>query len=179
LIGDGEKDRETPPNAADFRSVVEEHFAPVYRLLYRLLGNRHDAEDLAQETFLRALRGHGGLRPGSRLRPWLLRIAYNAAVDLLRRRAGQPAGPLEQEPAADSRPVGAGLDVADAFAEAEPALRALPETSRTVFLLRTMEDASFSEIAGVIGASEETARWHMYEARRRLAEFFRTRGRKA
>jgi RNA polymerase sigma-70 factor (ECF subfamily) len=179
LIGDGKKDRETAPNAADFRSVVEEHFAPVYRLLYRLLGNRHDAEDSAQETFLRALRGHDRLRPDSRLRPWLLRIAYNAAMDLLRRRAGRPVGPLESEPAADSRPVGAGLEVADAFTEAEPALRALPATSRTVFLLRTMQEASFSEIAGVIGASEETARWHMHEARRRLAEFFRTRGRES
>ena len=69
-----------------FAQVVEAHWPAVYRLLYSLCGNAHDSEDLAQETFLRAMRRWDSFRSGTNLRAWLLRIATNAYFDLRRKK---------------------------------------------------------------------------------------------
>lgn len=67
-------------------ALVEQHWEPVYRLVYHLCGNLHDAQDLAQETFLKAMAAAGSFKAGSNLRAWLLRIASNAFLDMRRRR---------------------------------------------------------------------------------------------
>ena len=147
-----------------------EHWDGVFALLYRLTRNRHEAEDLTQETFLRAARQNESFEPGTNLRAWLMRIAVNAHLDARRRQQVVRNEPLPDDvPAIDSAPrerlVGAELSAA-----LERAVGQLPELARAVFLLRTREELSFREIGEAIQTTEETARWHMLQARRRLLQ---------
>jgi RNA polymerase sigma-70 factor (ECF subfamily) len=154
---------------AQLAGWVREHWDSVFGHLYRLSGKRHVAEDLTQETFLRAGQQFRSFKAGSNLRAWLMRIATNAFLDS-RRRAGvaksdsipdEAAAPAPTMSMADARELNQAL--ADALAE-------LPETARAVFLLRAREEMSFREIAEAIGSTEETARWHMLQARRKLMQ---------
>ena len=154
-----------PPN---MRELVDLHWTTVYRLLYRLTGNVHDSEDLTQETFLRAMERLGSLRPRSNLRAWLLKIATNAFFDVHRRRKTAAIRVLEVEPAAPDAYPGRAVEAAELNELLTAAIAALPEKTRVVFLLRAREGLSFREIAEVVGVSEETARWHMLQARKNL-----------
>ena len=155
-----------------FGTLVDQHWDAVYRLMYRMIGNTHDAEDLAQETFLRALRRRESLRPGTNARAWLMRIASNALIDLGRKRKSartRAADPVELEahPAAADGDTPQGRDLQPML---EAALAGLPETQRLVFLLRVQENQSFRQIAEALAMAEATARWHMLQARRQLME---------
>src|SRR5262249_40160938 len=72
-----------------FRVLVERHSHALFRLTYRMTGNEHDAEDLVQETFLRAYRRMGKFESRANFSTWLHRIAANAAIDLLRKQGRQ------------------------------------------------------------------------------------------
>jgi RNA polymerase sigma-70 factor (ECF subfamily) len=148
-----------------FDALVEEHWEAVYRLVYHLSSNVHDAQDLAQETFLKAMAARASFKPGTNLRAWLLRIASNTFLDLRRRKKTARATPMELEPPVEHPDAAAGNETMQLVASA---IRQLDDTQRTVFLLRTQEDLSFREIADVLKTSEETARWHMMQARRKL-----------
>jgi len=87
-------DLSSPKDLPPFAEVVNAHWSAVYRLLHCMTGNTHDTEDLAQETFLRALKKQETFRPGTRLRPWLLRIAANAFFDLRRKQQRVHSRPL-------------------------------------------------------------------------------------
>ena len=148
-----------------FDALVEQHWESVYRLVYHLCGNVHDAQDLAQETFLKAIGARATFREGTNLRAWLARIASNAFLDLRRRRKTAKAAALEVEPPVTSPDAAAGGEIVQLVSAA---VGQLDETQRAVFLLRTQEDLSFREIAQALGTTEETARWHMMQARRKL-----------
>jgi len=150
--------------------VVEQHWNAVYRLLYRLSGSSHDAEDLTQETFLRALQRRDSFRAGTNMRAWLMRIASNAFFDLQRRRRTAKATPLE-DGQVQGAPTQAGpVETQELGGLLAAAIARLPETPRLVFLMRSLEELSFRDIAEAIGSTEETARWHMLQARRKLLE---------
>jgi len=150
---------------ADVQAWVAQHWDVVYKLLDRLTGNRHDAEDLAQETFLRAMERHDSFERGTNLRAWLLRIASNAFVDLRRKKKTAKAVSLEVEPAAERSDPAEQGELMNLITNA---IHSLDDQQRMVFVLRTQEDMSFREIAEMLETTEETARWHMMQARRRL-----------
>jgi RNA polymerase sigma-70 factor (ECF subfamily) len=151
-----------------FAEIVNAHWSAVYRTLHCLTGNTHDTEDLTQETFLRALSRMDSFRPGTSLRNWLLRIATNAFFDLRRRRQRAKVQPLAEEPLADAPLPEHSLEAAEQSELARMALAELSETTRLVFHLRVQEELSFREIAAMIGSTEEAARWHASNARKRL-----------
>ena len=97
----------------DFSKIVQDHWAPVYRFLDCSMGNAHDAEDLTQETFLRAWSRLDSFRPGTNLRAWLLRIAANAALDVHRRRGRVGFVPLDRDPIGAADSPGHGLETAE------------------------------------------------------------------
>ena len=165
-----ERSGAVPPLANAFAAVVEEHWLAVYRLLHSLSGNVHETEDLTQETFLRALQRLASFQPGTNMRNWLLRIASNAFFDVRRKRKRAKAQPLTADPAHDERPVGHNLEVAEQGALVRAAMEDLTELTRLVFHLRATEELSFREIAEIAGTTEQAARWHMHEARKRLME---------
>ncbi len=151
-----------------FAEVVNTHWSAVYRLLYTMTGNRHDTEDLTQETFLRALDRLETFATGTKMRAWLLRIASNAYFDVKRKRKRITQHPLADDvPERTSRPE-AGLEAAEQNELLRVALEDLSETTRLVFHLRTQEELSFREVGELAGVSEEAARWHMQQARSKL-----------
>lgn len=149
----------------DFAQVVEQHWTAVYRFLFRMTGHSQDTEDLAQETFLKALQRLETFAPGTNLRGWLLKIACNAFLDSRRKRArvklaAAPPEVEDRSAAADQR-----LETAEQAALARAALDELTDLTRAVFHLRVEEDLPFRDIADLVGTTEEAARWHMHQAR--------------
>jgi len=153
-----------------FAEVVNEHWSAVYRLLHSLTGNIHETEDLTQETFLRALRLLDSFQPGTRMRAWLLRIASNAFFDERRKRKRSRLGSLNHDPPGHGPAPGQLLETAERGALVSKALEQLSELTRLVFHLRAQEGLSFKEIAEVARTTEQSARWHMHQARTRLLE---------
>ena len=156
------------PEPLSFAAVVRDHWESVFRLLAHLAGNDHDAEELTQETFLRAWQGWARVQPDTRPRAWLLQIARNAYLDLYRRRQKVRFRALaDDRPAAGCDPTH-GPEVNEEAAAVRVAIQELPETARLVFLLRVEGELSFAEIARELDTSEEAARWHMHQARTKL-----------
>lgn len=171
-MADASPNRPTDSSAtsvpAGFGDMVDAHWPSVFRLLWTMCGNRHDAEELTQETFLRALRRFDSFQPGSDARRWLLRIGTNTCLDLWRKRKRARSVALGDEPLAAGEEPGRQLELSE---ESQRVLRAaaeLPETTRTVFHLRVTEGLAFREIGDLLELTEEAARWHMHQARTRL-----------
>jgi RNA polymerase sigma-70 factor, ECF subfamily len=159
-----------------FDALVRAHFVPVYSFLHRLVGNPEDAEDLAQETFVRA---HGALaryRSESSFSTWLLRIAHHLAIDHRRRqgRAREAASFDEQAIAPAAAHGTAALAPADALQRGElvrelaRALARLPDRLRAVLVLRVLEGRDYDEIGAIVGVRPATARTQVMQARRLL-----------
>jgi RNA polymerase sigma-70 factor, ECF subfamily len=166
----GRNNSASPDGKTPFETVVEQHWDGVYRLLYHLSGNRHDAEDLTQEAFLRAFVRRDSFQPGTNWRAWLMRIATNAFFDLHRRRKTARTVAIEDDLARPAVVEPGAAETAELSGLLAAALARLTETQRAVFLLRSQEELSFREIADVLDTTEETARWHMLSARRALME---------
>jgi RNA polymerase sigma-70 factor (ECF subfamily) len=168
-----ETDSRVPVSAAApdvFAAAVDAHWPAVYRLLFCITGNAHDAEELTQETFLRAWRRFDSFRPGTRLRAWLLRIATNAGLDVQRQRKRARQTPLPDDLPERQNGPGHRLETAEQAALLMAAMNELSETTRTVFHLRATESLSFREIAAMLDTTEQAARWHMHQARRKLVK---------
>lgn len=158
------------PEAPSFAMLVREHWEAVYRLAHSLTGNEHDADDLTQESFLKAWNRIDSFRPGTNLRSWLLKIASNTFLDEQRRRKRSKTLALDIEPPGRTESPGFALEVADRVTKVREAMNELSELSRMVFHLRATEDLSFRHIAEIAGTTEQSARWHMHHARTRLLE---------
>src|SRR5207302_6456411 len=122
--------------------------------------------------FVRAIERRRSFKAGTNLRAWLLRIATNAFLDRRRHRAVMKIASLPDEasiamPGDEAQP-GQGLEARELYRSVERAIAELPETQRVIFVLRSLEDLSFRQIAEAVGTTEETARWHMMQARRQL-----------
>lgn len=169
-MGSAEADSTEPPDS--FTVVVEAHWTAVYRLLFSLTGNPHDSEDLAQETFLRALRRWDTFKKGTNLRAWLLRIGTNAFFDIKRKKRTLKINPLPEEVAGDDTSAETKLESREEAELIRAALTDLSELTRLVFHLRVTEDLSFKDIADLAGITEVAARQHMHQARSKLLKRF-------
>jgi RNA polymerase sigma-70 factor (ECF subfamily) len=119
----------------------------IYGAAYRLTGNATEAEDLAQETFLRAYRRFHLFAPGSNAKAWLLTILHNLRTDFLRKRGRTPPlSELPEDGPAVAPTQGQGLGIADV----EQILAKLPEPFRAAVVLRDIEELSYEEIAKVL-----------------------------
>lgn len=159
-------------SAPSWEQIVTEHSARVYRLAYRLTGNRHDAEDLTQETFVRVFRSLSGYTPGS-FEGWLHRITTNLFLDGARRRTRIRMDPLGED--AERVPGGAGLGTPERGFEHgnldHDVQRALDELSpefRAAVVLCDIEGLSYEEIAVTLGIKLGTVRSRIHRARAQL-----------
>ena len=151
--------------------VVEQHSARVYRLAYRLTGNRADAEDLTQEVFFRVFRSLDSYRPGT-LEGWLHRITTNLFLDQARRRSRMRFDPLGETP--EARLAGRipspdhqlleGLFDSDV----EAALAAMAPVFRVAVVLCDVEGLSYEEIADVLDLKLGTVRSRIHRGRSQL-----------
>ncbi|HLN29068.1 MAG TPA: RNA polymerase sigma factor [Gemmataceae bacterium] len=150
-----------------FAVLVERHWDRLYRWLYHLTHDRHTAEDLTQESLLKAFANLARFRTPNNFHAWLFRIAYNCFVNQWRSptRARQPFPENLQAPG--EGPVEQVLS-REALQMLARAVGRLPADFRAAFLLRVDEQLSFQEIAEVLGIREETARWRFFKARQKL-----------
>lgn len=149
-----------------FAALVEHYWDRLFRWLYHLTHDRHTAEDLAQETFLRAFGALNRFQAGTNFGAWIFRIAHNALAN--QRRGTRRREPLPPDcPGREADPVDQALD-REAMRELARAVGKVPAELRAAFLLRVEEGLSFREIADVLGLTEETARWRVFKARQRL-----------
>lgn len=157
-----------------FQEVVARHGRDLYRLALRMTGDPGHAEDVVQETFLRAYRRLHRFDGRSRLGTWLHRIAANCALDLLRRRQRYRKrftaledghAPASAAPGPDR--VLASLQIDD---QVHTALAALSPMERTAFVLRHFEQQSMAEIGRALGARSGAARQAVFRAVHKLRQ---------
>jgi len=150
-----------------FSSLVERYWERLYRWLCHLTRDGHIAEDLAQESFMKAFAALDSFRAGSNFRAWLFRIAHNNFVNQ-RRAMRHNRQPLSQDWPEDSAgPEEEALSRESLQLLAE-AVSKLPIDFRSALMLRAEADLSFKEIADVMGITEQTARWRVFKARQKL-----------
>ena len=147
--------------------LVEEHVAAVYRYALRLAGRADVAEELAQETLLRAWRDRRKLREPRAARLWLLRTAGNLWTDWLRRKRFRPQL-LEVEPPCPGPSPGRVAGQREAVARALAAMDQLPPRQRQVMYLATCEGLSHAEVAEVLGIDVGAVKSNLSLARREL-----------
>lgn len=151
---------------AAFAGLVEQYWDRLYRWLYHLARNQHTAEDLTQETFLKAFANLTRFRAESNFAGWLFRIGHNNFANHYRGSRTREALPDDLQTPHEG-PVEEVLlrETQQGLADA---LRRLPTDFRAALLLRVEEGLSFREIAKVLGLTEETARWRVFKARQKL-----------
>lgn len=159
------------PGREAFEAVALPHLEAVLRFALSLMrGHRGDAEDLAQETFLRAFASFPRFEAGTNVRAWLFRILRNAYVDLLRRRGREPEAEGEEHSEEANRLAAAEFRARAAreraAADLEAALARLPVELRTVILLADGEGMPYAEIAQVMECPMGTVRSRLHRARR-------------
>ncbi len=165
-------------NQLAFRVLVERHSRSVFRLAYRMSGNEQDAEDLVQETFLRAYKQINKFDGRSAFSTWLYRICTNCSLDLLRSRKSRKEikvkhhGEQSQdwlEAVAAPQPGPERLTQSGQMAKLlEPALNQLSEMERTAFILRHYEGCDIDEIAQTLGVQANAAKHSVFRAVQKL-----------
>jgi RNA polymerase sigma-70 factor (ECF subfamily) len=174
---------ETAPNRTELNERFERDAIPLLREMYaaavRLTRNPTDAEDLLQETYLRAYRGFGGFEEGTNLRAWLYRILTNAFINTYRKRQREPQMVSEDELEEWYLYEKLGGEGAEASAEAQvleslpdedvqEALAGLPEQFRLAVLLADVEGFSYKEIAEILDIPIGTVMSRLHRGRRAL-----------
>jgi RNA polymerase sigma-70 factor (ECF subfamily) len=180
-----------PSLEARFEQEAIPFMPEMYAAALRLTRDRSDAEDLVQETFLRAYRGFGGFEPGTNLRAWLYRILTNAYINIYRKRQREPVTVSDEALPEWWLYEKLGGEGAEASAEArvleslpdedvQDALASLPEQFRLAVLLADVEGFSYKEIAEILDVPMGTVMSRLHRGRRalekRLWDVMRERG---
>jgi len=147
--------------------ALEEHLGTVYRYALRLTGKNELAEDLAQETMLRAWRSHAKLRDSSVARVWLLRIATNLWTDELRKGRFRPRA-LDSEPRCTKPTPGVAAHAKENVTLAMAAMDELPQRQRQVLYLITCEGLSQNEVSEVLGIEVAAVKASLSLARKEM-----------
>ncbi len=162
-------------DAAAFARIMGHYEPYVLGLLWRMTGDRHTAEDICQEVFIKVLKGLGRFRTDSSLKTWIFRIAHNAGLD--HKRGEKPTESLadRDEPLAgrdegrDLQPL-ARMEDAQLRKAIERALEALPALPREVLHLFYWDELSVAEIGTILDIPEGTVKTHLFRGRKALRE---------
>ena len=166
---------------AEIAALVEIFMDPVYRLGLRMTGNEQDAEDIAQETFIKVIRALPEFEGGSQLATWIYRIAMNESLMSLRRR--KPLDSTVEIDADEDEEEGGEIEIIDWAAQPEAelmnlegkkeldlAIARLPENLRGVFTLRDLQGLSIEETSSVLGISIPNVKTRLLRARLKLRQ---------
>lgn len=163
-----------------FNELVQAYEQRVFRLLFRMLGRRDEAEDMAQEVFVQVFKAIGTFRGDSRLGTWIYRIAVNLCKNRMKYLARRHAGEQDElEPAAERLPLSEGKGVThgettrpDQLVEGfqlervvQACIAELDADFREVLVLRDVEDLSYEELCEVTGLPEGTVKSRLHRAR--------------
>jgi len=152
-----------------FEAEVLPQLRGLFGMAYRLTRNAHDAEDLVQETLLRAYRAFDSYRPGTNVRAWLYTIMNRLRTDALRRRGRSPQ---TVELVGDGPAVSPAHEavITSGREDVSRALETVPEHFRDAVLLRDVEDFTYSEIASILGVPPGTVMSRIHRGRALLRE---------
>jgi RNA polymerase sigma-70 factor, ECF subfamily len=168
-----------------FDEIVQLYGDKVFSLVYRMLGNRHEAEDVAQEVFITVFKTVDGFRGEAKFSTWLLRIAANQSKNRIKYLARRPTDGGEVEDALQARATSgapapvmqAQIDGPDVLMEAaelealmQRAIAALDEEHRLLVILRDVEELSYQEIGEITGLPEGTIKSRLHRARMAIKE---------
>lgn len=163
-------------NKEAFGRLIEAYQGPVFNLAYRMLSNADEAEQAAQEAFIRAWTRLDSYNPQHKFSTWLLSITSNYCIDLIRKRRKQLLsidGPLPPHPALISEQA-KGPEAQAAQGEQQAVVQALldtlPEEYREAVVLRYWYDMSYDEIADVMKTTVSAIKSRLFRARRQLAD---------
>jgi RNA polymerase sigma-70 factor (ECF subfamily) len=167
---------------AAFRVLVDRHKDLVYTIVLKISRNREDAEELAQDVFVKAFQGLSSFRQESSFATWLYRIAFNEAINKFRKK-GQKMVSLEEETTADLADYPAededdGLTREEKYEAIQEAMAVLPEPDQVLMTLFYTQDMPVREISEVTGLSESNVKVRLHRARLRLASALKEAGRK-
>ncbi len=159
----------------EFESIVREYSEQLYYQIRRIVLTHEDANDVLQNTFLKAWNAYDTFNRDSKLSTWLTRIAINESLDQLRRNKHLASA------AAEDLSVAKGLLADDYFdgneteAMLQEAIASLPEVQRTVFTLRYYDEMKYSDISKVLNTSEGALKASYHIAVKKITEFFKER----
>ena len=165
---------------AAFAELIRQHQRMIHSLTYRMTGSLADAEDLAQETFLRAYRQIGSYRGASKFSTWLYRIAINACLTWRQRetrRVEATAKWVETNGAPQAAEE--GPEAGNGWSErVHEALLKLPAKQRAAVMLTLYDGLNHAEAAEVLSCSETTVSWRVFAARRKLKRWLTAGGKR-
>jgi RNA polymerase sigma-70 factor (ECF subfamily) len=167
-------------NQRAFTELVERYQTPVYNLCHRMLGNAPEAEDAAQETFVRVYKHLADYNAEQKLSSWVLAIASHYCIDRLRRRritwlSLEDVLPMPAEIHDTARPEETAVEH-ESNAEVQDLLQELPPEYRLVITLRYWQDLSYAEIAQIVDSTESAVKSRLHRARRVMAQQILSQG---
>ena len=138
-----------------FNLLVRQWERPIYNFIVRLIGDRDEALDLCQDSFMKAFRELGALKDRDRFSSWLYRIAHNTCFSRLRKDQGRTFVEIDPDMNPSRSPIESRLAI-------EKALQHLPEDQREVVVLKVFHGLKFEEIAAIQGAPVSTVKSRLY-----------------
>jgi RNA polymerase sigma-70 factor, ECF subfamily len=182
--------RATKGDKEAYRQLVERYQGRVYAIAFEIVKNREDAEDITQESFVKAYLSLGSFKGDSSFFTWLYRIVHNMALDVRRKLARRGGGTLEYDEAKASKTregggsygISSGAEVLgpqeqlldrEKAAVIQRALGEISEEHRSVVVLREIDGLSYEEIAKVTGVSKGTVMSRLFYARKKLQQALR------
>jgi RNA polymerase sigma-70 factor, ECF subfamily len=155
----------------DLAAMVDAYSTPLFRTAYSVLRSKTEAEDVVQDVFIRVIEHRLSLSAVRDMRVWLIRIAWNLALDRKRRkRPEQMDESFAKSLASATMPADTAMEEAQRFQSVLREVERLPQAERHVLLLTAIEELGTAEIAGVLGRSESAVRALLSRARARLRE---------
>jgi RNA polymerase sigma-70 factor (ECF subfamily) len=159
----------------DWEIVFKNHSADVYQYLLNLSGNSQEAEDLLQETFIRAIRSEASLRDPEKVKTWIISISRNMFLDAVRKAARRTTASLDDMPDNDKRLASTANNPedhahrSDFMNKLHKILADLSEAYRTAFTLGIIQKLAYSEIEEITGWSLSKVKINIFRARQKVA----------
>lgn len=151
----------------EIEQLIKQHLKSVYNFVYRIAGNRSEAEDITQEVFIKVWRNLGKFKPEQNLKPWIFAIARNTTLDSLRKRKNISFSRLDSDDQSFEETLSDMEDLPDEIfmrkelaKELEEALSKIRPDFKEIILLRYMEDLNFEEISEIVGKPLNTVKSH-------------------
>lgn len=180
-MGDTDEDLVLQSQSGDpaaFESLIRNHQHMIHSLTFRMTGSLADAEDLAQETFIRAYEQIGSYRGTAKFSTWLYRIAVNACLNWRQREARriQVHANCAETIATQLAEAGSAQVETELSQRVQSVLMNLPAKQRAAIVLTVYDGLNHAEAAQALGCSETTVSWRVFAARRKLKRWLTSEG---